>query len=167
MDMRILFVSFLSSVAIVFPGAAMAQSACPQGTVAGSQTCGPDDPVINYRVDRYEGYGAYVKSTSSSRLYWVKGADAGGLAGVTAEAMDVCRRAGHSDCEVLGTWRNSCASVGSVMVDGVKRVIFKTGSNSRVARRAVRQECSAIAPSAECKVNKPECVFFRTDLVPY
>ncbi|MBB1116363.1 hypothetical protein H4O09_04695 [Stenotrophomonas sp. W1S232] len=73
--------------------------------------------------------------------------------------MDVCRRPGHSDCEVLGAWRNSCASVGSVMVDGMKQVIFKTGSNSRVAGHAVRQKCSAIAPSAECKVNKPECAF--------
>ena len=98
----------------------MAQMACPQGAVAGSHACGTDQPAVRYYVERYEGYGAYVKSASSSRLYWVKGADAGGLVGVTAEAMGVCRRAGHSDCEVLGAWRNSCASVGSVMVDGVK-----------------------------------------------
>ena len=51
----------------------MAQSACPQGTVAGGRACGPDDLVINDCVDRYEGYVAYVKPASSCCLYWVKG----------------------------------------------------------------------------------------------
>lgn len=163
-----ILVSFSLLFLIMFsPLDAMAQSACPAGTVAGSQTCGEDAPPPRHRVERYEGYGAYANSLSGGLMYWVKGADAGGLAGVREEALDVCRRAGNSDCEIIGTWRNSCASVGRVIVDGAKQYILKTGSNGRASARAVRRECSVIAPESECKVNKAVCVDFRTYLIPY
>ena len=88
--------------------------------------------------------------------------------GVIARAMASCRRAGNDDCVIIGTWRNSCASVGSVTVDEVNQVIFATGSNGRASKRAVRQECEKIAPDGQCNVaKKPSCVYFRTDLVPY
>lgn len=167
MILRIIFSFSLASLLVLLPFDSMAQSACPAGTIAGSQTCGEDGPPLRHRVERYEGYGAYANSLSAGLMYWVKGADAGGLSGVREEALDVCRRAGNSDCTIIGTWRNSCASVGRVIIDGAREYILKTGSNGRASARAVRQECAVIAPESECKVNKAVCVNFRTYLIPY
>ena len=163
MHLRFLALIFSGFSILLLPLDSFSQPRCPLGTMPGSMDCS----VRGHHVVRYEGYGAYVKSMSGDTTYWVTGADSGGLAGVTADAMTACRRAGNDDCEVLGTWRNSCASVGSVNLEGIKHRIFRTGSNGRASRRAVRQECSAISPSAECKVHKAVCIDFRTDLVPY
>lgn len=145
-----------------------AQTACPAGAAAGSRMCGPDGGSQNVQIVRHEGYGAYVDSMSARISYSSMAANSDGMEGVIAEAMASCRRAGNNDCQVIGTWRNSCASVGSVMVDGISRPIFATGSSGRASKRAVKQECERISPAGRCTVAKrPRCVDFRTDLVPY
>ena len=147
---------------------AMAQTACPAGAVAGSRMCGPDGGSQNVQIVRHEGYGAYAGSRSSEMVYSAMAANSDGMEGVISEAMGSCRNAGNHDCRIIGTWRNSCASAGSVVVDGVKEIIFATGSNGRASKRAVRAECERIAPTGKCTVvRNPRCIDFRTDLVPY
>lgn len=161
-------VFFIFVPAVLFSNAAVAQTACPAGAAAGSRMCGPDGGSQNVRIVRYEGYGAYADSMSAGVSYSARAANPGGMEGVINEAMESCRQAGNNDCQIIGTWRNSCASVGSVMINGVKQVIFATGSNGRASKRAVRQECERIDPAGQCNVaKKPRCVDFRTDLVPY
>ena len=146
---------------------AMAQTACPGGATAGSRLCGPDGAPQNFQVVRYDAHGAVAYSTSSGLFYYTTGANSGGMPSVRADAMTQCAQDGNQDCNLLGTWTNSCATFATVLVDGLKQPLFTTGSNSRKSRRAARAECERLAPGGKCDVRKTECIFFRTDLVPY
>lgn len=140
---------------------ASAQVACLGGDFAGSWMRGPDGLSQDIHVVRHEGYGAYAHSMSEDATYVVAGSNAEGLASIRVDVIADCQRDGISDCYILGEWRNSCASVGNVMVDGHKRMIFASGSSGRASRRAVRQQCAASAFGAECRLrSKVACVDF-------
>lgn len=148
-------------------GEARAQTACPGGVTAGSRMCGPDGLLHYIHVVRHESYGAYAHSMSEDATYVVTGSDAEGLASIRVDVIADCQRDGNADCYILGEWRNSCASVGNVMVDGHKRMIFASGSSGRASKRAVRQQCAASAFGAECRLrSEVACVDFRMDRVP-
>lgn len=164
-DIRVPALCALLLAAVSLP--AMAQTACPGGATAGSRLCGPDGAPQNFQVVRYDAHGAVAYSTSSDLFYYTTGANSGGMPSVRADAMTQCLQDGNQDCNLLGTWTNSCATFATVLVDGAKQPLFTTGSNSRKSRRAARAECERLAPGEKCRVRKTECIFFRTDLVPY
>jgi hypothetical protein len=162
------FVIVVLASMLVVPAIALAQTACPAGAVAGSRMCGPDGGSQNLRVVRHDAHGAAVHSAAAGFWYYQTGANSGGLPSVREGAMADCQRDGNDDCNFVGTWTNSCASVATVMVDGEKQALLATGSTARSSKRAVRAACESLAPGAQCKVSKKsQCINFKTDLVPY
>lgn len=147
------------------PAVALAQTACPGGAVAGSRSCGPDGGPQNYRIESFTGYGAFAYSQSSGAFHSMVFNHGTTQQGTEAAALDLCRRSGQQDCVLLGSWRNSCATVGTVLVDGVKRPVFSSGSNTRISRRGVRRQCEAIDPAGKCRVGESECARPRSDYI--
>ncbi|MGN0858385.1 MAG: DUF4189 domain-containing protein [Stenotrophomonas sp.] len=155
----------LLTLASVLPAVALAQTACPGGAVAGSRSCGPDGAPQNYRIESFTGYGAFAYSQSTGTFHSSVFNHGTTQQGTEEAALELCRRNGAQDCVLLGSWRNSCATVGTVLVDGAKHPVFASGSNTRVSRRGVRRACQAVDSAAKCTVGASECARPRSDYI--
>lgn len=144
-----------------------AQSACASGVVAGSQSCGEDGASPNYRAVRYPGYGAFVYSPGSAVFYSTIGANETTRRDRERETLENCRAAGNSDCNLLGSWQNSCATVAKLTNANGVHPLFATGDNTRVSRREVRRLCKSMDPDGVCDIRKSHCIRPYVQLVPY
>ena len=143
---------------VFFADFAAAQSACANGVTAGSQSCGEDGPARNYYNIKYPGYGAFVYSPGAAIFYSTIGANETSRDDREREAMANCRAAGNSDCVLLGSWQNSCATVAKLTnAEGI-HPLFAVGSNTRVSRREVRRACNALDPSGVCDIRRSHCI---------
>ncbi|WP_083489816.1 DUF4189 domain-containing protein [Stenotrophomonas ginsengisoli] len=165
--MRNLLLSIFFMISISSFDVSRAQSACASGVVAGSQSCGEDGAAPNYRAVRYPGYGAFVYSPSVGVFFSTIGANDTTRRDREQDALSNCRAAGNTDCYLLGSWQNSCATVAKLTnADGV-HPLFATGDNTRVSRREVRRLCGSMDPDGVCDIRKSHCIRPYVQLVPY
>ena len=83
------------------------------------------------------------------------------------ETLENCRAAGNSDCNLLGSWQNSCATVAKLTNANGVHPLFATGDNTRVSRREVRRLCKSMDPDGVCDIRRSHCIRPYVQLVPY
>ncbi|WP_369916359.1 DUF4189 domain-containing protein [Xanthomonas sp. NCPPB 3005] len=147
-----------------FAGSALAQTACPVGTAAGSATCGPSvsyvDPPPPQPAGEWDSrFGAVAADMSTSGNTGVA-ANKTSKEDAINDALEKCRSLGSANCGIVMSYSNQCVAILAPSVNGVERggaPVTRPGKNVKVATAIAEKDCKKANKSSECSVIYSAC----------
>ncbi|WP_185826158.1 DUF4189 domain-containing protein [Xanthomonas sp. SI] len=147
-----------------FAGGAVAQTACPVGTAAGSATCGPSVSYVEPPPPQPAGewdsrFGAVAADMSTSGNTGVA-ANKTSKEDAINDALEKCRSLGSANCGIVMSYSNQCVAILAPSVNGVERggsPVTRPGKNVKAATAIAEKDCKKANKSSECSVIYSAC----------